>query len=317
MQKKYNLALIPTKNSAAVIALAQKFSAIADKYLLGEKSLPHVTLYQFTAEEKEMDLLWKKICNIWHKKPIKLTFNEFSYLTFDNKIHWLSLLPNKNNILHEMHNTIASILQLPSKKTFDPHMTLINTLNQYYKEKVAPLIRLYVPIADSFALALGTSDDIGQLLKLIHIHDPNNTKKQYTIKVTVLLENSFWVGIFERNDNKGYAVARKIFGNEPTDAELYDFILTNFDKLKFTEPQNFKLVIKRKNPKRMQREVRHEMKKAKQGLPSTTHAQETLRLDLEKNKKLKKITSKAEKKAHQDKKFQQKQEKKKKKHRGH
>src|SRR3990167_8527725 len=128
-------------------------------------------------------------------------------------------------------------------------------------------------------------------------------KKQYTIKVTVLLENPFWVGLFERNDNESYAVARKIFGGEPTDAELYDFILTHFDELKFTEPQDFKLVIKRKNPKRMQREVRREMEKAKSGLASTTHAQEVLRLDLEKNKKLKKTISKAKKDARQEEKF--------------
>ncbi len=44
--------------------------------------------------------------------------------------------------------------------------------------------------------------------------------KQYTIKVTILLENSFWIGLFERNDSEGYAVARKIFGGEPTDNEL-------------------------------------------------------------------------------------------------
>lgn len=145
----------------------------------------------------------------------------------------------------------------------------------------------------------------------------HSIKKQYTIKVTVLLENSFWVGIFERNDSEGYAVARKIYGGEPTDAELYEFVLTNFDELKFTEPQEFKLDIKRKNPKRVQREVRREMEKAKLGLPGTTHAQEMLRLDLEKNKKLKKTTSKAEKEARLEEKFQQKQAKRKKKHRGH
>lgn len=145
----------------------------------------------------------------------------------------------------------------------------------------------------------------------------NSAKKQYTIKATVLLENSFWVGLFERNDSEGYAVARKIFGGEPTDPELYEFVLNHFDELKFTEPREFKLVIKRKNPKRVQREVRHEMEKAKKGLPSTTHAQEVLRLELEKNKKLKKVTSKAEKEARQEERFRQKQEKKKKKQRGH
>ncbi len=145
----------------------------------------------------------------------------------------------------------------------------------------------------------------------------NSSKKQYTIKVTVLLENSFWIGVFERNDSEGYAVARKIFGVEPTDAELYEFVLIHFDELKFTEPQEFRLVIKRKNPKRVQREVRHEMEKAKKGLSSTTHAQEVLRLELEKNKKLKKGTSRTEKVARQEERFRQKQEKKKKKQRGH
>ncbi|HEX4045500.1 MAG TPA: hypothetical protein VHZ76_07540 [Gammaproteobacteria bacterium] len=98
MQKKYNLALIPTKNSAAVIALAQKLSVISDKYLLGERSFPHVTLYQFEMEEKEISSIWEKIRNIWNEKSIQFTFNEFSCLTFDNKIHWVSLLPDNKDI---------------------------------------------------------------------------------------------------------------------------------------------------------------------------------------------------------------------------
>jgi hypothetical protein len=141
--------------------------------------------------------------------------------------------------------------------------------------------------------------------------------KQFTIKVTVLLETPFWVGIFERNDAEGYAVARQIFGGEPTDAELYEFVLAHFDELNFTEPRDFTLIIKRKNPKRVQREVRQEMEKAKKGLPSTTHAHEVLRLEMEKNKKIKKVLSKTEKEARQEERFRQKQDKKKKKLRGH
>jgi hypothetical protein len=144
-----------------------------------------------------------------------------------------------------------------------------------------------------------------------------NFKKQFTIKATVLLENSLWKGVFERNDEEGYAVARKIFGAEPSDAELYEFVLTHFNELKFTEPQEFTLIIKRKNHKRMQREVKREMEKAKKQLPSTSHAQEVLRVELEKNKKLKKAFSKVEKEMLQEEKFRQKQDKKKKKHRGH
>lgn len=142
-------------------------------------------------------------------------------------------------------------------------------------------------------------------------------KKIFKIKVTVFYETHFWIGLFERSDDTHLAVARKIFGGEPTDAELYDFILNNYNELKFTEPHNFKLIIKRKNHKRMQREVRREMEKAKQGLSNTTRAQEVLRLDMEKNKKVRKTVSRAEKEARAELKFQQKQTKRKQKHRGH
>lgn len=141
--------------------------------------------------------------------------------------------------------------------------------------------------------------------------------KKYTIKVTVLLEKSIWTAIFERNDSEGFAVARKIFGNEPTDPELYNFILMNFPELHFTEPQRFDLVIKRKNPKRIQREVRIEMKKIKSSFPKETFAQEILRIDLEQNKKKKRSISSAERARILNEKFLIKQEKKKKKHRDH
>ncbi len=141
--------------------------------------------------------------------------------------------------------------------------------------------------------------------------------KQSTIEATVMLENSMWVAIFERKEAAEYAVAREIFGSEPPDAELYQFVLHHFDKLRFTAPTEFILVVKRKNYKRMQRDVRYEMEKAKTGLKSESHAQEVLRLDLEQKKKIRKTVSKAEKEAESDKKFQLKQEKRKQKHRGH
>ena len=138
-----------------------------------------------------------------------------------------------------------------------------------------------------------------------------------TIKATILLEGKFWVGIFERTDKKGYSIARKIFGGEPSDAEVYEFVLQNFHELKFGAPQEFTLDIKRMNPKRVQREVRREMNKVKETSMPSTHAQDYMREELEKNKKEKKSLSKAKKEAEQEKQFQLKQEKRKEKHRGH
>lgn len=83
MEKKYNLALMPILKSNEFIEVAQKFSGVSDKYLLGKNSFPHVTLYQFEAEEKEIDGIWQKVTDVWRQKPIDLELGEFSYITFD------------------------------------------------------------------------------------------------------------------------------------------------------------------------------------------------------------------------------------------
>ncbi len=148
---------------------------MADEYLLSDSSLPHVTLYQFQVEEKEIDHTWERVCNVWKEQPIDLVFSKFSCITFDGNIFWVSLLPDNCDALHKMHDFIASILQLPVKKTFDPHMTLINTRNEKYEQEVAKLSGSYKPIADSFILSLGASDDIGQLTQIIHRYDTRKT----------------------------------------------------------------------------------------------------------------------------------------------
>lgn len=137
------------------------------------------------------------------------------------------------------------------------------------------------------------------------------------IKATILLDGPFWVGLFERIDREGYSVARKIFGGEPSDAEVYQFVLQNYHELKFGAPQEFKLIIKRMNPKRLQREARREMEKIKENRRPSTHAQDYMREELEKNKIERNRLSKEEKEAKKEKQFQLKQIKRKEKHRGH
>ncbi len=141
--------------------------------------------------------------------------------------------------------------------------------------------------------------------------------KMISIKATIFFETRYWVGTFERTDKEGYAVARHIFGAEPTDPEVYDFVLNHYLELKFGKFKEFQLQIKRMNPKRVQREVRREMEKIKETSRPSTLAQDYIREELEKNKKEKKRKSSAEKQARKDEQFDLKQEKKKEKHRGH
>jgi len=171
MEKKYNLALIPLSKSDEVIALAKKLAAFAGQYLLGEKSLPHVTLYQFYIEENEIDQVWKQICMTWEEKSIELKLNKFSIKMSDEHAFWVSLLPNHGDDLYKMHVKIANSLQLPIKDTFDPHMTLISSKNNVDKKEVEWVADSYQPIIDTFILSLGSSDENGQLTEIIYRYE--------------------------------------------------------------------------------------------------------------------------------------------------
>lgn len=138
-----------------------------------------------------------------------------------------------------------------------------------------------------------------------------------TIKATIFFDKRFWIGTFERTDKEGYAVARHIFGAEPSDPEVHEFVLNHYVELKFGEAKEVSIQIQRMNPKRVQREVRREMEKMKETSKSSTLAQDYMREEIEKKKKEKKSISSAEKQARKDEQFSLKQEKRKEKHCGH
>lgn len=138
-----------------------------------------------------------------------------------------------------------------------------------------------------------------------------------TIKATVFFDKRLWVGTFERTDKGGYTVARHIFGAEPSDLEVYEFVLNHYHELKFGEAKEVTIRIQRMNPKRVQREVRREMARMKEKAGPSTLAQDYMREEIEKKKKEKKTIASAEKQSRKDEQFFLKQEKRKEKHRGH
>lgn len=168
MLKKYNIALIPTTVKENFIKNSQYFYKISDQYQLGEKSLPHVTLYQFHAKEQDIEQVWMKICGALLEHSIRLEFKEFSYITFNNTIFWISLLPDQRDALNKMHQLVAKTVNVPINKSYDPHLTLVNTKNKKYKEIANELEKSYLPTSDDFVLALGECDDIGQFTKIIY-----------------------------------------------------------------------------------------------------------------------------------------------------
>lgn len=134
------------------------------------------------------------------------------------------------------------------------------------------------------------------------------------IKLTVLFEDPFWVGIFEKRDGLSYEVSRVVFGAEPKDYEVYEFILHNFYKLKFScSIIAEESAEKRVNPKRLKRKVKMETKR--QGVGTKAH--EAIKFQIQTSKKERKAILKAKNEEEKDRQFELKQKKKKEKHKGH
>ena len=131
--------------------------------------------------------------------------------------------------------------------------------------------------------------------------------------ITILFENPFWIGIYERNCNGKYEACKVIFGAEPKDYEVYDFFMKNWHTLKFSPPVRNETDDKRKiNPKRMQREINSRLENKGIG----TKAQQALKLMHEQNRTERKIKSREQREAEKERQFALHREKKRAKHKG-
>lgn len=137
---------------------------------------------------------------------------------------------------------------------------------------------------------------------------------QSSCKLTVLFQNQFWVGIFEGESENEYSVARVFLGSEPTEAQLYEFILKNYNQIPFKKIKSQTFSTQKKtNYKRLQREVKKQQKEKGMG----TKAQNAIKLQHESAKVERRKKRKERKESEHDKMYELKQMKKKEKHKGH
>lgn len=134
-----------------------------------------------------------------------------------------------------------------------------------------------------------------------------------TISLTVLFDEPFWIGLFERFDGRKYEVCKVTFGAEPKDYEVYEFILRNWYELKFSPSLSHRTEIERViNPKRLQRKIKNSLQNTGIG----TKAQQALKLQHEHLKTERRVQSKEEREAEKERQYRLRQEKKKAKHKG-
>ena len=133
-------------------------------------------------------------------------------------------------------------------------------------------------------------------------------------ELTVFFEEPFWIGLYERETDGKYEVCKIVFGAEPKDNEVYDFLIKNWHQFRFSQPIDTRSHAERRiNPKRMQRKIKKQLCNVGIG----TKAQQALKLQHEQGKLERKTVSRVQREVENDRKFELRQEKQKEKHRGH
>ena len=93
-------------------------------------------------------------------------------------------------------------------------------------------------------------------------------KNEIESKLTIYYDEPFWAGVFERIDNGKLSVCKVTFGAEPTDAQVREFVLANYRRLRFSVPVKAEQKQKADNPKRRQRNARKQMESSGIGTKS-------------------------------------------------
>jgi len=132
-------------------------------------------------------------------------------------------------------------------------------------------------------------------------------------RLVIYFDGMYWAGLFEKTENNKFSVSKVVFGAEPSDAQVYAFILKHGYELQYSPAVETVVRETKKNPKRMRREASRQMLNSGIG----TKAQQALKLQHEQQKKERSDRSREIKRAEAERKFELKQQKKREKHKGH
>ena len=133
-------------------------------------------------------------------------------------------------------------------------------------------------------------------------------------RFTILFEDPFWVGVYEREEGGRYEACKMTFGAEPKDYEVYALLLQNWQRLRFSPALKLeKREEHRLNPKRMQRQIAAAVEERGIG----TKAQQALKLQHEQGKAAHRAASREVREAEKNRRRELLQQKHREKHRGH
>ena len=130
---------------------------------------------------------------------------------------------------------------------------------------------------------------------------------------TVFFEEPFWVGVFERIEGDRLSVARFVFGAEPSDAQILQFVVDHYYDLKFGPAVTAVVREDSTNPKRALRIAKKAMRSQGVG----TKSQQALKTQQKQAKNERKASVRSERLLNEKLLFELKQQKKRERRKGH
>lgn len=131
--------------------------------------------------------------------------------------------------------------------------------------------------------------------------------------LTLYHDGQFWVGVIEHIEYGVISYARVVFGAEPSDEEVLEFVIRKWDSLRFVGNVEAKPCKLPTNPKRRQREASKQL--SKRG--TSTKAQTALSLAREEQKAESRSNHVQRRRKEEAEKYEKKMAKKKEKRKGH
>ena len=131
--------------------------------------------------------------------------------------------------------------------------------------------------------------------------------------LTAYQDGQFWVGLAEHVEGGRHGAARIVFGAEPSDEEILQFVISKWEKLSFFGHDPTEASKPAKNPKRRAREAAKVLKRPAMG----TKAQQALAAQREAMKQESAHARSRRRAEEADARYEQRKLKRKQKHRGH
>ena len=131
--------------------------------------------------------------------------------------------------------------------------------------------------------------------------------------LTVYHDGQFWIGLAEHVEGGRYGAARIVFGAEPSDEEILQFVVGRWEKLSFFGGEPTEASRPARNPKRRAREAAKSLKQPAMG----TKAQQALAAQREAMKRESARARSRRRADEADARYERRKQKRKQKHRGH